>query len=68
MDIKELTSKEVGLIMAALTVVMPTGGGSGEYALLRKIGQQTKVGADARIISRMAKTVIDDARDAGVIR
>ena len=62
--INGLSRREVQMIISALSITQPFGGGSDEMQLLIKIGNTTDVPEDYDLTMRYAKKVVNDYMDS----
>ncbi len=67
MDLKNLTTEQVSLIIAALDVVTPSGGSSPQFQLSNEIRRQSGLMAGDFQVRRLMKVVMDEAMDANII-
>lgn len=56
-----LTTEQLQLAIAAMTICMPTGGGSPMYRALGAIGRQTDIDADPELLARVGRDALQEA-------
>jgi len=66
MTLPELDPRELDLILSALAVTTPVGGGSAIFTLYRKLCAQTGQTSSEATEARMCDTFLQNAIDAGV--
>lgn len=62
-----LSTREVHLVLAALTCVTPVGGGSELNTLLQRLQYATDELAPSELLLPMCNTVIEGARECGAL-
>jgi hypothetical protein len=62
-----LSTDELKMLLCALEICTPSGGGSAEFTLLRRLNTDTGVDCGDDMRQRYANVVLESAEEAGVI-